>query len=167
MPGHAKYFSNLSTLALCLSKIENFNDMLLVLEDITSQRLEHLHLHQDLARSQPHTLISRNPPNRDALSLGRKLYHSPNSVVLPQHGLAIRFVDIRSEDPTFARIYFLDIPHTCPFSPPPASGSGLHSFSAPFIRSDNTPRPPRNGMPMAHISPPLQRCCTSLKIPSI
>ncbi|KAF9780316.1 hypothetical protein BJ322DRAFT_1085853 [Thelephora terrestris] len=115
MPGSTNRFTNLSTLSLGPSKIGNFNDVLLMLEG--SPCLEHLYLHQDLAPGQPRAIILRESAKLDhlkTLSLWRftaeEIIALLHSVTLPQHGLAMRFVDIRSEDSTFARIYPLDIP---------------------------------------------------------
>jgi hypothetical protein len=86
-----------------------------MLED--SPCLEHLYLYQDLAPSQHRTIILRESAKLDhpkTLSLWRftaeEIITSLHSVALPQHGLAMRFVDLRSEDSPFARIYPLDLP---------------------------------------------------------
>ena len=122
MPGGLNRLYDLSTLALGPSKIENFNDLLLMLED--SPRLEHLYLHQDLAPGQPRAIVLRESAKLDHLktfSLSRftaeEIISLLHSLTLPQNGLAMRFVDIRSEDSTFARIYPLDLPpHLSVFS---------------------------------------------------
>ena len=61
-----------------------------------------------------HTERIRQIDNLKTLSLWRftaeEIIALLHSVTPPQHGLAMRFVDIRSEDPTFARIYPLDLP---------------------------------------------------------
>ena len=115
MPGLLNRFSNLSTLALGPSKIENFNNVLLMLE--VSPGLEHLYLYQDLAPGKPRAIVLRESAKLDhlkTLSLWRftaeEIIALLHSVTLPKHGLAMRFVDIRGEDLTFARIYPLDIP---------------------------------------------------------
>ena len=104
-----------ATLALGPAKIENFNDILLVLEN--SPCLEHLYLHQGLVPGKLRTIVLRESAKFDhlkTLSLWRftaeEITALLHSVTLPQHGLAMRLVDIQSEDLAFAYTYPLDIP---------------------------------------------------------
>jgi len=117
MPGVINRFQNLSTLALGPANIKNFDCLLLMLED--SPRLEHLHLQQALTRTpdQPYIIMSTRPVEvhyLKTLSLSRFLAEEISgllqSLSLPQHGLAMRFVDIRSEDLNFARIFPPEFP---------------------------------------------------------
>ena len=109
--------------------------------------LEHLYLHQDFAPGKPRAIVLRESAKLEhpkTLSLWRfavqeiiALFHS---VTLPKQGLAVRFVDVRSEDLIFARIYPLDIPpHLSIFSATPRD-----SDQATFLRL------PRDGGRLYH-----------------
>jgi hypothetical protein len=115
VPEPTNRFYNLSTLALGPSEIEDFDNLLLMLED--SPRLEHLYLQQSRLVHSPEVAV----PKRSAkvhylktLSLSefseegiRTLFLS---LSLPQHNLALRFADIRSKGRDFSRIYPPDFP---------------------------------------------------------
>ena len=117
VPGPTTRFYNLSTLALGPSNIENFDDLLLMLED--SPSLEHLYLQRALIHTpdQPHVIVltrSAKVHHLKTLSLSRfsveEISGLLQSLGLPQHSLAMRFVDIRGEDLDFAHIYPSDFP---------------------------------------------------------
>ena len=117
VPEPTDRFYNLSTLALGPSKIEDFDNLLFMLED--SPRLEHLYLQQSLVRSpeEPYVAVlsrSAKVHHLKTLSLSRfsaeEIYTLLLSLSLPQHNLALRFVDIRSKDQNFSHIYPPDFP---------------------------------------------------------
>ena len=117
VPEPINRFHNLSTLALGPSKFEDFDNLLPMLED--SPRLEHLYLQQSLTRSpeEPYVAVLRHPAKvhcLKTLSLSRFLAEEICtlflSLSLPQHNIALQFVDIRSRDQSFSRIYPLDFP---------------------------------------------------------
>lgn len=108
---------NLSSLALGPSKIEDFDNLLLMLEN--SPRLEYLYLQQGLIRSLEESYVavlkhSAKVHYLKTLSLSRFLAEEIcalfMSLSLPQHGLALRFVDILSKDQNFSHMYPPDFP---------------------------------------------------------
>lgn len=170
IPDSVNRFYNLSTLALGPSNIKDFDDLLLMLED--SPGLEHLYLQQGLTRTseEPYVAVlnrSAKLPYLKTFSLSRftveEICTLFLSLGLPQHSLAMRFVDIRSEDLNFSHIYPPIFLRTCPCSPPPVSRSILHNFPAPSTRLVTTRQPLYNGIPTARISPPRRLCVTSPK----
>ena len=113
-PGPTTLSHNLSTLALGPSKIEDLDNLLLMLEN--SPRLEHLYLEQSLIRESYIAVLKHSIKVHYLKTLSLSGFLAEEvcalfmSLSLPQHNLALRFVDIGSEDQNFLHIYPPDFP---------------------------------------------------------